>query len=163
MRLLVDSSLCRGCRICELACSYFAFGAFNPRRSRVRVTELEEFGLDFPIVCRQCVKCVCIAECPVEGALKRDPQTRAVIVDRDKCIGCGVCVEACPFGAVSLDLEDGLANICNLCGGDPKCVKWCPSSVFSYVKDLSTMEQKRRIKCATTISKCSPGKNTPEA
>lgn len=152
MRIVVNSELCRGCRICELACSFFNFGEFNPKRSRVRVAKLEEFGIDVPIVCRQCKKCICIVNCP-EDALEKNEKTGAIIVNEEECTGCGVCVEACPFGAISLDPKNGLANVCNLCNGDPKCLRWCPSNVFTYTKSLDIMAQKKRIQYARTSSK----------
>ena len=57
-------------------------------------------------------------------AITRDPSSSAVIIDYGRCIQCGACVGACPFGAISLDLE-GKPVKCDLCGGNPKCVKDC--------------------------------------
>lgn len=152
MRLIVNRELCRGCRICELACSFFNFGVFNPKKSRIRVTKLEEPGIDIPVVCRQCEKCRPITDCPA-GALKKDEETGAVIVDLEKCTGCGICLEACPFGAVSLNPENGLANVCNMCNGSPKCVEWCPNEALLYTRNFSVIGQKKRVEYAEMLAK----------
>jgi len=54
-----------------------------------------------------------------------DEKTGAVIIDEKKCIGCLVCVQACPFGAILVG-PGGEVLKCDLCGGDPKCVLHCP-------------------------------------
>ena len=67
--------------------------------------------------------------CPT-GALSKDPKTKAILVDRGKCIGCRKCSEACPFGSITFSEEK--ARVCDLCGGDPQCVKACPTGAVSY-------------------------------
>jgi Fe-S-cluster-containing hydrogenase component 2 len=49
------------------------------------------------------------------------------------CTGCGTCVQACPFGMIALSSETGTALICDLCGGDPSCVKRCATGAIAYV------------------------------
>ena len=152
MRLIADGELCRGCRICEVTCSFFNFGEFNPKKSRIRVTKLEEAGIDVPVVCRQCEKCGPINDCPA-GALRKDENTAAVIADIERCTGCGVCLQACPFGAISLNPESGLVNVCNLCNGNPKCVEWCPNRALTFTRSSGIVAQKRRIKYAEMLAK----------
>jgi Fe-S-cluster-containing hydrogenase component 2 len=53
-----------------------------------------------------------------------------VLVKQDLCIGCAMCVNACPVGAVILDPIGGLAVKCDLCQGDPQCVFYCPAKVL---------------------------------
>jgi Fe-S-cluster-containing dehydrogenase component len=59
-------------------------------------------------------------------ALKQDEVTGVIKINEDKCTGCGWCVNACDFGAISLPPEKGVVMICDLCGGDPECIKYCP-------------------------------------
>jgi Fe-S-cluster-containing hydrogenase component 2 len=57
-----------------------------------------------------------------------------VLLHADECIGCASCVDACPFGMAALHLETGLAVICDLCGGDPACVKRCATGAIVYAE-----------------------------
>lgn len=130
--LTVDSNKCIGCRICEQWCSLTHHGVINPAKARIKVTRLEESGIDKPVICSQCTKPVCIEVCP-EGALSKNPKTGAIKVDKEKCTGCRKCVAACPNGAVSMHPEEEYPLICDLCNGKPKCVEHCPENAIQYV------------------------------
>lgn len=126
-----DYLRCSGCRRCELACSLNHEGWFWPEASRVRVF-MPYPGLEVPHLCAQCDDYPCVKSCPVE-ALKVDGTT-AVLVDRDKCIGCGRCIDACPGKVPFLHPKDGKATICDLCGGDPQCVKVCNEAGYGALQ-----------------------------
>jgi len=70
-----------------------------------------------------------MAICPT-GAMHRQRPDSMVAVNADRCIGCAMCVNACPIGAVILDPKVGIASKCDLCGGEPQCVKYCPAKVL---------------------------------
>ncbi len=122
--LIVDSKACRGCRICELICSMTKVGAFNPKWSRIHVVRDEWNGLYVPVMCIQCDPPVCSAVCP-SRAITRDELTGAMIVDEDKCTQCNLCVRTCPVGAIQIN-DKKIPYVCDLCGGKPKCLEWCP-------------------------------------
>jgi Fe-S-cluster-containing hydrogenase component 2 len=68
--------------------------------------------------------------CPV-GAIEVDPKTNARVINAQKCTGCMTCVKACPWAMISFNEETKKATKCDLCGGDPQCVKWCPSGAMT--------------------------------
>jgi Fe-S-cluster-containing dehydrogenase component len=70
-----------------------------------------------------------------------------VRVKAEDCIGCSACVDECPFGMVMLHPERGLPLICDLCGGDPACVKRCATKAIIYA-DRDAIARKRREKSA---------------
>jgi carbon-monoxide dehydrogenase iron sulfur subunit len=130
-RILVRKDICSGCRACEAACVAWHEGGFGIATARIRVTKIESWGVDHPHVCRLCRRPPCAAACPT-GALYKDETAGAVLLHPDDCIGCSACVDACPFGMASLHPETGLALICDLCRGDPACVKRCATGAIVY-------------------------------
>ena len=140
--LVADIDKCTGCRICELVCAYRHFKVMNPGKSRIHVVRMPHEPTDAPIFCIQCG--LCVDACPF-NALKRDPKTGAIIVDEDKCTGCGICVQVCPYGAATLNPDSRKSLICDLCGGDPECVKYCPENALLYVDVDTAAAYKRRL------------------
>lgn len=118
-----DFSRCSGCRRCEIACSLYHERRIWPEASRIRVFMLLP-GIEFPHFCVQCEDYPCVDVCPA-GALSVSDKTGAVLVDANACTGCGNCVEACPGKIPHMHPERNIALICNLCNGDPQCVRVC--------------------------------------
>ena len=81
-------------------------------------------GAEFPHFCSQCHDYPCVESCPVD-ALSVSKETEAVLVDNEKCTACGDCIDACPGRIPHLHPTEKYALICDLCGGDPQCVKVC--------------------------------------
>ena len=130
MHLEINAEKCTGCRICENFCSFHHEGVIWPERSRITVVAQSDDGPFAPTVCRQCDDAPCAAACPVE-AITLNEQTGAWIVDVEECIGCGDCVEACPFGGIVFAEEVDLPLRCDLCGGEPECAAMCPSGAIA--------------------------------
>lgn len=139
--LMVDQEKCTGCRLCELVCSVNKEGAANPARSRIKVIKWETEGFYLPMFCQQCEDPVCETVCPVNG-VSRDSKTGCVSVDYDLCIGCRSCVSACPMGGAGFDSKTGEVLRCDLCGGDPTCVKFCQTKAIQYM-DVEKVQTKR--------------------
>lgn len=143
-----DYLKCSGCRRCEVACSLHHEDTIWPEASRIRVFMLIP-GVEIPHFCSQCHDHLCIESCP-EDALSIDKKTGAVLVDREKCTSCGLCVDACPGRIPFLHPGDKKATICDLCGGEPECVKACQAGkwnalwVVPWVKDSSYKLYARR-------------------
>ena len=148
-----------GCLTCEVACAVAhtpsdrlasAMLAREPLSPRTRVVEV--FGKRFPMQCRQCEDAPCMIGCPVK-ALTRNMEMGRVEVDYDKCIGCRTCVSVCPFGAMHFVPTDRKVIKCDLCDGDPQCVRFCDVKAVRLVEagDVSLQkgrEAARRIQAA---------------
>jgi formate dehydrogenase iron-sulfur subunit len=140
MGFFTDTSLCIGCKACEVACkewnqlptddfgftgqSYDDTGrlgsdtwrhvAFIEQRRPVQTEDAD--GLRWLMssdVCKHCTTAPCLDVCPT-GALFRT-EFGTVVVQDDVCNGCGMCVPACPFGVIERRAEDGRAWKCTLC------------------------------------------------
>ncbi len=130
--LTITPSRCTACRTCELACSFSHAGKSGPGIPRIRAYLFcEGAGKNQVLTCFQCDEAACVQVCPVE-ALRRREDTDAIEVDRQRCIGCGLCSIACPFGHIVHERSSGIAVKCDLCGGEPACAAFCPTRAISY-------------------------------
>jgi Fe-S-cluster-containing hydrogenase component 2 len=129
-RILVNVDRCSGCRLCELACSFTHEKMFEPSASRITVLKEDSLGLDLPIMCWHCRRCPAMGNCPSK-ALRRNSEG-TIYVDESRCVGCGKCAEACPFGAIKLHPRKHTPLICNLCNGKPLCTLRCPTKALTY-------------------------------
>lgn len=82
-------------------------------------------------VCNICSNWPCIAKCPTQ-AIQIVAQGAGSRISPNKCIGCGLCITACPLGNIWLNLERGYAVKCDLCDGNPECVKACPHNAIKF-------------------------------
>lgn len=132
--LKVNKDKCTGCHLCELACSYTHTGGYNTRTSFIHIRTDESKWYSFPVICESCSEPFCQKACKF-GAISRCEATGAMKIDPEKCKKCKACVRACPFGAVKLFSRPGYAPVgmCDLCGGDPSCVKVCPGKAIEYI------------------------------
>jgi len=140
-----DPEKCTGCSVCEYICSLTKEKAFSSQKSRIRTLRLHPL-VNISVACRLCSPAPCVTACP-RDALKQSEETGIIIVDDDKCDGCGWCIEACDYGAILLHPDLKKVRICDLCKDEkegPRCVKWCPEEALDHVtKDI--LSQKARI------------------
>ncbi len=125
--LAVDRKNCTGCRSCEMACSLFHSGDARPALARIWVTKYKDI-VDVPVICWQCEDAPCIAACPTTPkAITRDAKSGGIVLNEKTCLGakCMKCAEACPAQYIRTNRDTGQPLICDLCGGDPQCVKAC--------------------------------------
>jgi carbon-monoxide dehydrogenase iron sulfur subunit len=130
--LKVEAGKCTGCRICVSFCSFHHEKVIWPGRSRIAILAESDEGPFVPNVCRQCEDAPCAAACPVE-AIALNERTGAWVVDVEECIGCGDCVEACPYEVTFVDEELGVSLKCDLCSGQPECVAMCPTGAVAAI------------------------------
>lgn len=143
--VVCDPNLCIGCQICEYVCSYTKTGEYNSYRSRIRTVRADEV-LITAIACRTCENAPCVIACP-RDALTQDSVTGIIHIDSVKCDGCAWCVEACDFGAISINPVNKLAEICDQCETleeGPQCVKWCPKDALEYTTPDQRAQKSRR-------------------
>jgi carbon-monoxide dehydrogenase iron sulfur subunit len=133
--LILNYEKCTGCRECELVCAVQHEGVSNPARSRIKIIKMEWEGKYIPVTCQQCESAPCMAICPVK-AISRDQNLNRVLVNYDKCIGCRMCVTACPFGAMSFNGLTQKVMKCDFCDGDPQCVRFCETKAVRYAEPI---------------------------
>jgi len=158
--LLVDTKKCQGCLSCMVACSLIHEGEANLSQARLQVLQnsFEKWPKDVTIEqCRQCVHPSCVDACTT-GALTVDTRNGNIRrIDPRRCIGCTLCIRACPFRpqrlAVIPDREQ-LTGIrvtkCDLCaharyhwdengggpGGKQACVEVCPVGAIKFTAEI---------------------------
>jgi len=133
---VTDKNLCIGCGNCMLVCSLMHEGECSIAMARIHVTKDLFLGQYEPEPCEQCENAQCLEACPIEGALTVDEVTGAKVIDHELCIGCRACEEACIFAPLKSRIRyDERKNVCvkcDLCGGEPECVKVCPVQILQY-------------------------------
>ena len=146
MLIKTSFDLCTGCLICQLECSTWLYGKFNPHRSALNIEHANENLYHFPIVCNHCENTYCAKVCPTK-AISRNETTGAIVVDHELCIGCKnepcrdlpIC-EYCPIKVIHIDPVLKKAFKCGLCNGSPRCVKSCPTGALELVTRISGPE-----------------------
>lgn len=175
---VVDVSRCTGCKTCVVACK----DAHNlPVGMNFRHV-LEEVGGGWrqdrmtgawhqdvhawyvSIACNHCEDPACVKVCPTNAHYKRD-KDGLVLIDQAKCIGCGMCANACPYGAPQLDVKAHKMTKCDACvdrlekGGQPICVEACTQRALHF-GELSEL-RKTNGQCAQTPPLPDPTKTKP--
>ncbi|MEW5985088.1 MAG: 4Fe-4S dicluster domain-containing protein [Chloroflexota bacterium] len=131
---VIDPARCIDCRACLVACR--AQWQVPTGKTRIWVHtngvqgEYPTLSQQFvPFQCQHCTDAPCITACPTGATYRREDGL--VMIDEEACIGCGLCINACPYEARFLNEEKGVAEKCNGCytrvdrGELPACVATC--------------------------------------
>ena len=168
--LVIDLDVCVGCHACVVNCKEWNTGGYGSALSdqqpygpdvsgawlnRIHTFEVTPQGgevvgeageariVHFPKSCLHCDDAPCVTVCPTGASYKR-ADDGIVLVDEDKCIGCGLCAWACPYGAREMDLAAGVMKKCTLCidriynetleevDRVPACVRTCPANARHF-------------------------------
>jgi anaerobic carbon-monoxide dehydrogenase iron sulfur subunit len=137
--LNVAAERCLGCHSCEFACAVAHSREPEPNaivrsgaRPGYRIFVEAHQGRAIPVHCLQCEEASCLASCPT-GAIQRREENGPVLLDPTRCVGCRICVVACPRGVMTLTPDGSGALKCDLCaarlatGLEPACVAACPT------------------------------------
>ncbi|WP_375750103.1 cytochrome c nitrite reductase Fe-S protein [Vibrio sp. HN007] len=150
--MVYDENKCIGCTACMDACR--DVNSVPEGVTRLEITRSEPQG-EFPnvdykfnrISCQHCENAPCVMVCPT-GAAYKDEKTGIVDVHKDKCVGCGYCIVACPYQVRFFHPIEGSADKCNFCrdtnlaaGKLPGCVEACPTKALTF-GDLNDPESK---------------------
>jgi len=133
--LVANPELCVDCAKCERNCPMNA----------IRVNG------GVPLFCMHCApeKAPCLNICPEEAI---EALGGAIVINGDKCIGCGMCRDVCPIGAISMD-EIGQAKKCDLCVNEDtqQCIDSCPTNALS--NDSSEIVAEKQDKIAKELQR----------
>jgi protein NrfC len=162
--ILVDTKKCQGCVTCMLACSLVHEGVESLSLSRIQIIQnsFKAFPDDLTIEqCRQCVNPACVEQCPENALIVNAEFGNVRMVDASKCVGCGTCIDACPYiPARPVLAEDERfdnelkARKCDLCantphhweengggpGGKQACVEVCPVGAIQFTRTIPVQE-----------------------
>lgn len=132
--MVIDCNRCTACNGCTIACFSENNVPEGHYRSWVKIIDKGAYpNLSFhflPRLCNNCEDAPCLNLCPT-GATYRTKQDGVVHVDRDICIGCRICVVACPYGSRFVNPLTNTADKCDFCyhritkGMNPACVDAC--------------------------------------
>ena len=159
---VIDLSICNGCYCCQIACKdehvandWTPYAKPQPDtgqfwvgiKETVKGTVPKVMVSYQPRMCMHCEDAPCMEECKVEGAIyKRDDGL--VIIDPEKCTGCKLCADACPYGVIYFNENLNIAQKCTGCAHlldngwkEPRCVDVCPTVALKFgeeseLKDL---------------------------
>ena len=165
--LVIDLDTCVGCHACVVSCKEWNTGGYPAPLSDIKPYEAEPSGawlnrvhsfevdiasedrpaqsrtVHFPKSCLHCENAACVTVCPTGASYKR-LEDGIVLVDEARCIGCGLCAWACPYGAREMDPVGGVMKKCTLCidriyndtiaeqERQPACVNACPANARHF-------------------------------
>ena len=146
--LFHDVSRCTGCKQCMAACSFEHYVTYDFSLAYCRIFEEDGSGTFLGIFCSHCETPICMASCPT-GAITKDAESGTVLINPLMCIGCGFCQTACPMSVPRYLQVQQIYGKCDLCGGDPRCVKVCSPGAITYIP----REAARKIVTAEALAK----------
>ena len=155
----IDLVKCTGCKTCVIACKdahslsvgtnyrkVIEFVEGNWKKDANGAWLQDVRGYYVPIACNECADPACVKVCPTKAHFKRESDG-LVLIDEKKCIGCGACAQACPYGAPVLDETAHKMHKCDACadrlaqGLLPICVEACPQRAIEF-GEISELRKK---------------------
>jgi Fe-S-cluster-containing dehydrogenase component/formate-dependent nitrite reductase membrane component NrfD len=166
---VIDNRKCIGCHACTTACKSEHQVPVGVNRTWVKQVEKGEFPNSrrlFSVMrCNHCTDAPCVEICPTEALFFREDGI--VDFDKDRCIGCKSCMQACPYDALYIDPQTNTAAKCNYCahridiGLEPACVNVCPEHaiISGDMDDPDTEISQLLARQQVTVRKAEKGTN----
>lgn len=158
--MVIDLEKCVGCHACTVSCKMendVPEKCFNTWVEEWDTGEYPKISrIKLPKLCNHCINAPCIEVCPADATFH--VEGGIVVVDEEKCIGCGACVAACPYDARYMNEETNKVGKCTFCiqraeaGLLPACVSTCISharyfgDLYDEESDVSKMAKGRKTK-----------------
>ena len=146
LELFVDPSRCIGCQACVHACTECDTHR-GDSMIHLEYVDRATSVQTVPMVCMHCEQPTCAEVCPAD-AIKRTADGIVQSARKPRCIACGNCVVACPFGVPELYIDRQIMMKCDMCydrtsiGKKPMCATVCPSQALFF----GTREQVRALR-----------------
>jgi len=167
--MVIDARRCYGVQACTVACKAEYKVPLGENRSWVEEIEKGNYPnvtrSFLPRLCNHCDEPPCVPVCPTGATFKRD-EDGIVVIDKDVCIGCKSCIQACPYDQRFLNEDTHTADKCDFCihrvsqGLQPACVEACPSRarIFGDLNDPDS--EVSRLIATNKVSVLRPGYGT---
>ncbi len=163
LTIYINPERCMGCKACTMACaiehsiSKDVFHAVMERpKPKARVDVVVAGFFNVPMRCQHCEDAPCVKACPT-GAISRTEEG-FVVLNAAKCIGCLMCVMACPFGHPEFEPEYKAVIKCDGCfervreGKEPACVEACPTNALKFGTLEEILKEVRKEKAEGLVS-----------
>ena len=115
--MVIDLDRCIGCFACEVACKQennVALGVYYNKVLSIgpmgKFPDIKQYFL--PSICQCCKDAPCVKVCPTGATYRTDDGQ--ILVNKEKCIGCKMCMAACPYGARSYNADTNVVEKCTL-------------------------------------------------
>ena len=169
LAMVIDLRKCYGCHSCSIACKSEFNVPLGVQRSRVETTDKGTCPVVkrsfLPRLCNNCANPSCISICPTQASHRND-EKGLVDIHEEKCIGCNLCLPACPYGARFSHPVKNIVNKCDFCihrvdnGVVPSCVNTCPSNALSFGDLNDPKTEVSRLAAADNVKVLKPGLGT---